>query len=44
MSEDKIREAVGRAYCHPENSHKVLDPVLCEAIVLELKELICSNK
>ena len=34
--ETQIRHALARGYCSPENEHKVLDPVLIEAMTWEL--------
>ena len=34
--ETQIREALARGYCSPENEHKILDPVLIEAMTREL--------
>jgi hypothetical protein len=33
---EKARWIAARGYCHPENSHKVLDGDLCEAIAREI--------
>lgn len=34
--ETQIKEALARGYCSPENEHKILDPVLIEAMTREL--------
>jgi hypothetical protein len=33
---EEARGIAARGYCHPENSHKVLDGDLCEAIAREI--------
>jgi hypothetical protein len=45
---NRIREqvlgAVARGWRHPENSHKVVDVTLAEAITQEVVELITNDK
>jgi hypothetical protein len=33
---DLIKQAIARGYCSPENSGKTVDPVLIEAIAVEV--------
>lgn len=35
----EISQALARGYCHKNNSHKVVDPILIEAMVDELMKL-----
>lgn len=37
MTESDIRQALARAYCSEANKHKVVDPTLIEAMVVELQ-------
>lgn len=40
MEMSEIRGAVARGWCHPKNSHKVMDGDLAEAISEEIRELL----
>jgi len=42
--ETQIREALARGYCSPENEHKILDPVLIEAMTRELLQSFTPAK
>jgi hypothetical protein len=37
-----IGQALARGYCHPATSHKILDPVLIEAMTVEVLRLIIT--
>ena len=36
--EEQVTQAVARGWCHPSNSHKIMDVDLTEAIVAEVVE------
>lgn len=40
ISFPNLRGAIARGWCAPENSHKVMDPVLAEAIAVEVWKLL----
>ena len=42
--ETQIREALARGYCSPENEHKILDPILIEAMTRELLQSFTPSK
>jgi hypothetical protein len=35
----KLRQALARGYCHPDNSNKEVDAVLIEAMAQEVEEM-----
>jgi hypothetical protein len=36
--------ALARGYCHPKNSHKVLDPNLLSAIAKEVQDILKKKR
>ena len=43
LSDEELLQAIGRAWCSPDNSHKEMDSVLAIAIAEEIKTAIEAN-
>ena len=41
INETTLRQAMARGYCTKENEKKVLDPELIEAMLVEIKDVVC---
>lgn len=42
--ENRIRQALARGYCHPDNSHKELDAKLIEVMTQEVVKSLETEK
>ena len=41
INESTLRQAMARGYCTKENENKEIDPELIEAMLVEIKDVVC---